>query len=195
MGQGSAHPDLLETEQKRGSGAQGRPPEPRYLAVGRIVGVHGLRGEVRAQILTQDPHRFRLLKQVFIGLEDQEPVPWKLEGYRLHKSQVLLKLEGCEDRSTAETLRWHLVQVPLEEALPLDEDEVYEYQILGLAVCTQDGEPLGTVEEIIETGANDVLVLSSPDRGEILVPATDEVILKVDLDAGRLVVALPEGLL
>jgi len=165
------------------------------LAVGRIVGVHGVRGEVKAQILTQDPHRFRLLKRVFIGLEGQEPTPWKLEGYRLHKGQVLLKLGGCEDRNTAETFRWRLVQVPLEEALPLDEDEVYEYQILGLTVWTQDGEPLGTIKEIIETGANDVLVLSSPDRGEILVPAIDEVILEVDLDAGRVVVALPDGLL
>jgi len=195
VGQGSAHPDRSETDRTRGSGAQGRPPEPRYLAVGRIVSVHGVRGEVRAQILTQDPDRFRLLKRVFLGLEDQEPVPWVLEGYRLHKGQVLLKLQGCEDRGTAETLRWHVVQVPLEEALPLDEDEVYEYQILGLSVCTQDGEPLGTIKEIIETGANDVLVLSSPERGEILVPATDEVIVEVDLDAGRMVVVLPDGLL
>jgi 16S rRNA processing protein RimM len=195
VGQGSAHPHRPETEQTRGSGAQGRAPEPRYLAVGRIVGVHGVRGEVRAQILTQDPHRFRLLKQVFLGLEDQEPVPWRLEGYRLHKGQVLLKLKGCEDRNTAETFRWQLVQVPLAEALPLNEDEVYEYQLLGLSVWTQDGEPLGTIEEIIETGANDVLVLSSPERGEILVPATDDVIQQVDLDAGRMVVALPDGLL
>jgi 16S rRNA processing protein RimM len=187
----------LTTEQEWGSGGQGRAPEPRYLTVGIVVGAHGLRGELKVEILTQDPHRFRLLKRVLIGLEDQEPVPWPLKGYRLHQGRALLQLEGCEDRTTAETLRGHLVQVPLEEAIPLGEDEYYEHQILGLGVWTVSGEYLGEIVEILYTGANDVYVIQSedPGRGEILIPAIEGVVLEVELAAGRLVIELPEGLL
>jgi 16S rRNA processing protein RimM len=123
-------------------------------------------------------------------------VPWLLEGYRLHKGRALLQLEGCEDRATAETLRGYLVQVPREEAIPLEEGEYFEHQILGLAVWTRAGECLGIVEEIIFTGANEVYVVrdSAPDRREILIPAIQDVVLEVDLAAGRLVVDLPVGL-
>lgn len=183
-------------EQTWGSGGYEREPEPRYLAVGLVVGAHGLRGELTIKLLTDDPHRFGRLERVFIGLEDTEPVPWSLEGYRLHKGRALLRLEGCDDRATAEALRGYLVQVPREEAIPLEEGEYFEHQILGLAVWTRAGERLGIVEEIIFTGANDVYVVrdSALDRREILIPAIEDVVLEVDLAAGRLVVDLPQGL-
>jgi 16S rRNA processing protein RimM len=160
------------------------------------VGAHGLRGELTIKLLTDDPHRFGRLERVFIGLEDTEPVPWSLEGYRLHKGRALLRLEGCDDRATAETLRGYLVQVPREEAIPLEEGEYFEHQILGLVVWTRAGERLGIVEEIIFTGANDVYVVrdSALDLREILIPAIEDVVLEVDLAAGRLVVDLPQGL-
>jgi 16S rRNA processing protein RimM len=186
----------LTAEQTWGSGGHEREPEPRYLAVGLVVGAHGLRGELKIKLLTDDPHRFGRLERVFIGLEDAEPVPWSLEGYRLHKGRALLRLEGCDDRVTAETLRGYLVQVPREEAIPLEEGEYFEHQILGLAVWTRADERLGIVEEIIFTGANEVYVVrdSAPDRREILIPAIQDVVLEVDLAAGRLVVDLPQGL-
>jgi len=162
--------------------------------VGQVVGVHGLRGELTVKILTDDPHRFALLERVFIGLEEQEPLPWLVQSYRLHKGRVLLKLQGCDDRSSAEALRGCLVQVPLHEAIPLAEGEYFEHQVLGLDVWTATGEHLGEIVEIIETGANDVYVVRGPERREILIPALDSVILKVDLAAGRLVAALPAGL-
>ena len=187
----------LTSAEEWGSGGQGRAPEPRYLAMGVIVGPHGLEGELKVDLLTQDPHRFGLLQRVFIGLEDEEPVPWPLKGYRLHRQRVLLRLEGCEDRATAETLRGCLVQVPLAEATPLEEGEYYEHQILGLGVWTVSGEHLGEVVEILYTGANDVYVIQSQDprRGEILIPAIKGVVLEVDLAAGRMLIELPEGLL
>jgi len=180
-----------------GSGEHSRPPEPRFLAVGRIVGVHGVRGELKVEILTEDPNRFALLERVFIGPEAEEPTAWPLQGYRLHKGRILLKLTGCDDRNTAETLRGHLVQVPLEEAIPLGEDEYYEHQIIGLGVWTVGGEYLGEIVEIIYTGANDVYVVHGPPprRREVLVPAIAQVVLEVDLDAGRLTVDMPEELL
>jgi len=183
--------------QGRGSGGQGRAPEPRYLTVGRVVGVHGVRGELKVKILTDDPHRFGLLDRVFVGPEGQEPVPWLLAGYRLHTGRALLKLGGCDDRATAETLRGYLIQVPLEEAIPLEEGEYFEHQILGLGVWTASGEYLGEVVEIIYTGANDVYVAhnATPGRHEILIPAIEDVVLEVDVKAGRLVVEPPDGLL
>jgi 16S rRNA processing protein RimM len=180
-----------------GSGEKTRSPEPRFLTVGQVVGVHGVGGELKVALLTQDPHRFGRLERVLVGLEGQEPVPWPLEGYRLHKGHALLKLARCDDRNMAETLRGYLIQVPLEEAIPLEEGEYYEHQILDLDVWTAAGEHLGRVMEIIYTGANEVYVVrgTGPDRRDLLIPATEEVILEVDLEGGRLVVELLEGLL
>lgn len=194
MRQSAAHQPISEPEEC--SGERKRPPEPRFLAVGQIVGVHGVRGELKVDLLTEDPHRFRLLKRVFLGLEGEEPVPWPLMGYRLHKGRALLKLANCDDRTAAETLRGYLVLVPREEAIPLEEGEYFEHQILGLEVWTPVGEHLGKVVEILYTGANDVYVVHSagPARHEILIPAIEEVVLEFDLDGGRLVVELPEGL-
>jgi 16S rRNA processing protein RimM len=161
-----------------------------------VVGVHGVRGELKVGRLTADPHRFGLLEWVFVGLKGQEPVAWPVEGSRLHKGHVLLKLGHCDDRKTAETLRGHLVQVPLDEAIPLDEGEYYEHQIVGLGVWTEAGEHLGEVVEILYTGANDVYVVRGPGPGrrEILIPAIEGVVLEVNLTSGRLVVKLLEGL-
>ena len=196
MHPGSAHAGRSLAENQGGSGARGRAPEPHFLIVGKIKGAHGLRGELKVEILTEDPHRFGLLDRVFLGLEEEEPVAWILEGYRLHKGQALLKVQGCQDRSSAQALLGQLVQVPLEEAIPLEADEYYEYQILGLEVWTVDGEFLGRVVDIIDTGASDVYVVAgpAPARREILLPAIEEVVIEIDLEAGRLLVELLEGL-
>jgi 16S rRNA processing protein RimM len=160
------------------------------------VGAHGIRGELTVEILTDDPHRFDQLERVYLGREGREPAPWRLLGHRYNKELVLLRLEGCEDRTAAEALRGSLVQIPLDEAIALEEGEYFEHQILGLEAWSSSGERLGSVVEIIYTGANDVYVIrdSSGTRDEILVPAISGVVLQIDLAAGRLVVDLPEGL-
>lgn len=187
----------LVTKEGRGSGGQRRAPEPRYLTVGQVVGAHGIRGELKIAILTDDPQRFGLLERVFVGREGEEPVPWLLAGYRLHKEWALFRLEGCDDRTTAETFRGCLIQVPREEAIPLEEGEYFEHQILGLGVWTVHDEYLGEVLEIIYTGANEVYVVqgTDPSHREILIPAIEDVVLEVDLEAERILVELPEGLL
>jgi 16S rRNA processing protein RimM len=189
--------DRLVAERNWGSGAQGRAPEPQFLVVGQVVGAHGVHGELKIEILTDDPHRFASLAQVFVGLEEQQPVPWLVEGYRLHKGRALVKLRGCDDRNAAQTLRGHLLQVPLEEALSLEEGEYFEHQILGLKVWTVSGECLGEVVDIIYTGANEVYVVQGIDSvsGEILIPAIPDVVQEVDLEGSRLVVSLLDGLL
>jgi len=172
------------------------------LAVGQIIGVHGVHGELKAQILTDDPSRFDLLTRVFVGPDGAEPVPYEMEGYRLHQKWILIKLQGIDDRNKAETLRGQLIQVSSEEAIPLEAGEYYEHQIVGLEVWTADGQNLGQVVEILYSPAHEVYVVQgagvqSPKASprEILIPAVASVVLSVDLEAGRIVVELPEGLL
>lgn len=168
-----------------------RQHKPRYLAVGRIVRPWGLRGELKVDILTEDPTRFQRLKTVYVG---PQFAPYRLEGARLHKSSLRLKLTGCDDRIAAEALRNLLVQVAMEDALPLQEGELWVHQILGLEVWTTDRERLGVVREVLETGANDVYLVRDRDGREVLIPALKDVVLEIDLDAGQMLVELPEGL-
>lgn len=160
----------------------------RYLVVGKVVTPWGTRGELKVAILTDFPDRFRELKRVYLGDE-----PWMLEGHRRHGRWVILKLEGCADRNSAEKLRGELVRIPLEEAVSLSEDEYYVYQIVGLEVWTSEGEHLGRVSEVLFTGANEVYVVKG-ERGQILVPAIEDVVREVDLEGGRLIVEPLEGM-
>jgi 16S rRNA processing protein RimM len=161
------------------------------LAIGRIVRPWGVRGEVKVEILTDWPERFALLEYVYLG---EEAVPYRLERFRLHQGYALLKLAGCDDRNAAESLRGQVVQVPREKAILLDEGEYYVYQIEGLEVWTDEGEFLGRVVEVLFTGSNEVYVVRGL-RGEVLIPAIADVVLEVDLEGGRLVVRLVDGLI
>ncbi|RMF30166.1 MAG: 16S rRNA processing protein RimM [Chloroflexi bacterium] len=181
---------LSPQRRSRGSGTRKSRPEPRYLAIGRIVRPWGVRGELKMAVLTEYPERLLHLRRVYVG---PYAVPYQVVSVRFHRKAAILRLVGCEDRETAETLRGQLVQVPLEEAVPLEEDEYYEHQILGLEVETPEGEWLGVVTEIITTGSNDVYVVQGPE-GELLLPALEDVVLEVDLERGRLLVVVPEGL-
>ncbi len=172
----------------RRSGERPTRISPRYLVVGKVVAPWGTRGELKMAILTDFPDRFRELKRVYLGDE-----PWMVEGHRRHGKWAILKLEGCADRNSAEKHRGELVQIPLEEAVPLSEDEYYIYQIVGLEVWTREGEHLGRVSEVLFTGANEVYVVEG-ERGEILVPAIEDVIKEVDLEGGRLIIELLEGM-
>lgn len=184
-----------DIEGERGSG-EARAPEPRYLAVGRVQRPHGVRGEVRVEILTGYPERLGRHAAFYLAHpHSPEAVRrYHVEQLRLHRNVLLLKLGGCDDRNAAESLRGMLVQIPIEDAVPLEEGEYYLYQVIGVQVETEDGEPLGRVIEVLDTGANDVYVVWGP-RGEVLLPAIKDVVLELDLDARRLVVRLMPGLL
>ena len=164
--------------------------QPDYLAVARVLAPWGIRGEVKAEILTDFPGRFSLLKTVYVG---DELEPLELEGSRLHKRFALLKFTGLGRREDVERFRGMLVQIRGDQAMPLDENAYYVHQIVGLEVWTPDGECLGRIIEVLFTGANDVYVVKAKDQ-EILIPAISDVVQEVDLEAGRLTVRLLEGL-
>ncbi len=171
-------------------------PEPRYLLVGQIVRPHGVRGEVRVKILTDYPERLPIHRYFYVGAVDADErlQRYPVEGMRFHQDVVLLKLAGCDDRNTAETLRGLFVQIPIEAAAPLEEGEYYLFQLIGVQVEADDGRGLGTVVDVIETKANDVLVVQGP-LGEILLPDVDEVVLSLDVASGRMVVRPLPGML
>jgi 16S rRNA processing protein RimM len=147
------------------------------------------------EILTDYPERLELHSFLFLGNAGS---PDSVQRYRVERLRqvrrgVLLKLEGCEDRNMAEELRGMFVQIPREDAVPLEAGEYYLYQLIGIDVETDRAEKLGRIVEVIDTGANDVYVVQGPS-GELLLPAIEEVVQDIDLEAGRLVVRLPPGL-
>jgi 16S rRNA processing protein RimM len=180
-------------EARRGSDEKKKSAEPRFIAIGRVIRPHGVRGELAVEVLTDFPERFDAIQAIYLG-DPQQADKWQVASTRWHKDRILLTLPGCEDRTTAEGLRGLLVQIPIEEAMSLPEDEYYPYQLVGLDVVTVEGDELGRLSEVIFTKANEVYVVVGP-RGQILLPAIADVVDRVDLDSGRMVVRLIDGLL
>ncbi len=169
-----------------------KQPEPRYLLVGRVLRPHGVRGELRVEMLTDYPERIATLDTVYVGASYQ---PYKPLGVRVHKGAMLLTLDGCADRDAAEALRGQPMHIDWEDAVPLEEGEYYHSQLVGLRVELEDGTPLGELVEVFEApGANDVYVVHGP-RGEVLLPAIEDVIRSIDFEAQRMVIHPLPGLL
>ena len=168
-----------------------QPPTntPGYVAVARIVGPWGLHGDLKVETLTDFPQRFAAGGRVYAG-----GVAYVIERCRWQRGRPVLKLAGIDSVTAAEALRHRLLEVPETELHPLGEGEYYHFQVLGLEVRTTTGEVLGRVEQIISTGSNDVYVVLGP-RGEVLIPAVDDVVKSVDPAAGRIEVEAVEGLL
>jgi 16S rRNA processing protein RimM len=164
-----------------------------YFAIGQIMGAHGIRGEVKVSVMTDFPERYKPGVKVFVGTEDA-CIPSQIETSRPHKGVMLVKLAMVPDRSVAETLRGKYLLIPEEQAMPLGEHENYVHDLVGLAVETTDGKALGKLTEILFTRANDVYVVDGPD-GEVLLPALREVVVRVDVAAGKMIVVVPDGLL
>jgi len=181
-------PSAPQRDSHLGSGRAKVTPD--YLVVAKVARPRGLKGEVKARILTDFPERFSLLEEVYIGADLRRV---RLEYSRLEGNFVVLKFAGYDDRTKAETLRGQLVQIPISEAMPLEEDVYYVHEIIGLAVWTSEGEFLGYVDDILFTGSNDVYIVKDKDR-EILIPAIRDVIREIDLQKGTITVTLLEGL-
>ncbi len=165
-------------------------PAVRFLVIGRVLAPRGVRGELKVAIETDTPERFLRTARVFLGEEHRV---YTVRAARLHQGNALLRLSGIETRNDAEVWRNAYVYVAVEDAVPLEEGEYYHYQIEGLAVHTREGENLGRVVTVLQTGANDVWVVRGRG-GEVLIPALKDVVIDVDLDAGVITVDLPEGL-
>jgi len=182
----------LDSNRRPKRGSDINQSEPRFLVIGQISKAHGIHGEVSISVLTDFVERFEAMETVLVGDEDSVTL-YHVESIRWHTERVLIRFAETPDRDTAESLRGLYLQIPIEEATPLEPDAYYPHQLVGLSVITDEGEILGTLAEILETGANDVYLVRG-EKGEILLPATREVVVSVDLTAQQMVVHLIAGL-
>jgi len=164
-----------------------------FFEIGVIVNSHGIAGHVRVLPSTFDINRFRLLDTVDIKTKNGT-VKMKIEQVRFHKQFVILKFNGTDSADDALKLKGGVLFIPREAALPLNEDEYYAADLYGMEVVTSDGEALGVLTNIIETGANDVYCVTNTDKKELLIPAIKQCVLNVDIVRGKMTVHLSDGL-
>ena len=161
--------------------------------VGRIVKTHGLGGRMRVISYLESDTILKSVEEVYVGPGKRETNLKKVKNIKINKKHFLLELEGVEDVDAASALVGCQVLIPSDKLERLSEGEYYWRDIIGLEVITEDGEILGRIENVFSTGSNDVYVCTGGER-EILLPAIADVIRKIDIKNGRMVVRLLEGL-
>jgi 16S rRNA processing protein RimM len=174
--------------------SQETPTIDNTLLVGQIVSSFGLKGQLKVRSYTDHvEHLRRRVKTVYLGPKRQA---YQLRGVFEHKPGLLIiTLAGVTDRDAAEELRGLEVAIRERDAAPLDEDEYFIHQLYGLIVETEDGATLGKVREVLETGANEVLVVARPDQPEALIPMIRDVVQLLDIPNNRVVIRLLDGLI
>lgn len=164
------------------------------LQVGIITSTHGVRGEVKVYPTTDDPRRFRRLKKVVLDT-GKEKMNLEIEGVKFFKQFVILKFKGLDNINDIEKYRQKSLYVTRKNAVRLQRDEYFIADLIGLKVQDEDGKELGTVKDVIETGANDVYEVEMADGKSLLLPAIKQCILNVDVENGTMQVHVLEGLL
>ena len=163
----------------------------RYLVIGRCVGAYGLDGELRIQILSDFPERFLKLQSVAIG---EQLRPYQVVSARESGDFAYLRVVGVTTAAAASKLRDELLYIPIAEAETPPEGSLFWYELIGMRTITEAGELLGTVTDILLTGANDVYVVSTPAGGELLIPAVDEFVTAIDKRTATITVRLAPGM-
>lgn len=162
----------------------------RFLVIGRILGPVGIDGDLRAQALTDFPDRFLSLTSVNVG---DSLRPYHVQYAKLEHETVVLKLAGIDSADAARALAKQDLAIPISEATPLEPDQYFWHQIVGLEVWTDTGRHLGQLRQVLATGSNDVYIVGEGAQ-EILLPAIEEVVKKIDLTDGTMTVHLIPGL-
>jgi 16S rRNA processing protein RimM len=172
----------------------------KLIEIGKIVRSQGLAGQVKVLSYLQSPLEWKAIPGLFVGSGISDAVFYPVLDVRNGKGFFILKLEGLKDRDDADDLKGRFVWIqadslkkPGETELDLHQDEYYWHDIIGLKVITEDGETLGYIEAVFPTGGNDVYVCKKDNR-EILLPAIEQVVKKIDTAGGVMVVRLMEGL-
>ena len=164
------------------------------LEVGQIVNTFGIKGEVKVVPFTDDIKRFDDLKNVYVKTK-KESKQYKVENVKYHKNMVLIKLEGINNVESAETLRNAFLEIDRKDAIPLEEGTYFIADLIGLEVYTEEGKLLGKVDDIYNTGSNDIYVVKDELGKQILLPGIKEVIKEVLLEQEKIIVHLIPGLI
>ena len=172
--------------------------EARLVVLGRVVGSHGLRGQLRIRYFGDGPDELMRQDRLVLAESEDADGGQSFEVARAEpgrRGEIRLGLVGVSRREAADELRGQWVMTRLDRLEPLPAGEYYGYQLLGCRVVREDGREIGVVRDIWPTGATDVLVIEAPEGGEHLLPAVEEMFREVDLDARRIVVDVIPGLL
>ncbi len=164
------------------------------LQVGIITSTHGVRGEVKVYPTTDDVKRFKRLKDIILDT-GKEQIPLEIEGVKFFKQMVILKFKGIDSLNDVEKYRQKSLYVTRANAVRLRKDEYFIADLIGITVYDEENNQLGTLEDVMVTGANDVYVIKMVDGRELLLPAIKQCILDVNVEEGRMQVHVLEGLL
>ena len=164
-----------------------------FFQVGVISSTHGVHGEVKVYPTTDDPRRFLKLKEVLLDTP-KGYMTLKVEKVRFFKQMVIVKFKDYDTIESIQMYRNRGLYVPREEAVPLEEDEYYVADLLGMDVYLEDGALFGKVRDVMQTAANDVYVIASVNHGEVLVPAIADCIRGVSVEENRMTIHLLDGL-
>jgi len=167
------------------------------MDVGLILGAFGIKGEVRILSLNDEPERFLECKSLVIVEADGSEKTYGIDKVRVHKRNALVKFIEVPDRNVSEAMKGLYVRLPEDHAgqpTVSEESRLLRDKLTGMEVYTKSGDRLGVLEEVIQTGANDVYEVSDGEKS-ILLPAISEVIIEVDIENGRMVVDPLPGLL
>ena len=165
-----------------------------FFQVGVITSTHGLRGEVKVYPTTDNPQRFKRLKQVILDT-GKEKLELEIEGVKFFKQMVILKFKGIDNINDVEKYRQKKLLVTRENAVRLGRDEYFIADLMGLQVLDEEGKEIGRLRDVMQTGANDVYVIGLSDGRELLLPAIRQCVLEVDVEAGFIRIHILEGLL
>lgn len=162
--------------------------------VGVITQTHGIRGEVKVFPTTDDAARFEDLKHVLLDT-GKGTLTLEIENVRYFKQFVILKFKGYDNINDIERYKRCPLLVERSAAVPLEEDEYYIADMIGMQVVTDQGEDFGVLKDVMETGANDVYVIAHKTAGEVLVPAIKDCILEVDIPGRKMKIHVMDGLI
>lgn len=165
-----------------------------FLRVGVISSTHGVRGEVKVFPTTDDPDRFLDLEHVIMDT-GKEKKTLEIQGVKFFKQFVILKFKGIDNINDIERYKGCELYVSREDAVPLEEDEFYIADLIGMKVVLEDGKEFGTLSDVMETGANDVYIIDSKEHGEVLIPAIRECVLDIDIEEMVMTIHLMKGLI
>lgn len=166
----------------------------KYLRVGVIANTHGVRGEVKVYPTTEDIKRFDYLKEAAIDT-GKEKINVNVTGVKYFKNMVILKFEQYDNMDQVIPLKGMDLLVTRENAIPLAEGEHYIVDMIGCKIITDDGNTLGELTDVMQTGANDVYVVKTTDGKEVLLPAIKECVLEKDIENKVIKVHIMKGLL
>jgi 16S rRNA processing protein RimM len=163
------------------------------FTVGVVTTAHGIKGELKVFPTTDDAKRFKKLKEVIVRSKHKTET-LKVESVKFFKQFVILGFEGLNRIEDVEQLRGCSLLVERKDAVPLEENEYYIADLIGLSVRKEDGTEIGTLFEVLETGANDVYVVKREGMKNLLLPAISQCILDVQPEQGFMTVHIMEGL-